>query len=116
MANDAAESRRDRSTLASLVLRRGAAALVLLALVLTATFFLLHLAPGDPLQIVADPRISVEQRDRLRRLSALDRPPLAQYLAWMAAAARGDSGMAYLHQRPAARALAEALPETPVPA
>jgi peptide/nickel transport system permease protein len=112
MANDAAEGRRDRSALASLVLRRGAAALVLLALVLTATFFLLHLAPGDPLQIVADPRISVEQRDRLRRLYGLDRPPLEQYLAWMAAAARGDWGISYLHQRPAARVIAEALPNT----
>ncbi len=94
------------------LLRRAAAAVVLIALVLTATFFLLHLAPGDPVQILADPRVSAEQRDRLRRLYGLDRPPLEQYLAWMAAVARGDWGISYLHQRPAARVLADALPNT----
>lgn len=94
------------------VVRRAAAAFVLLLLVLTATFFLLHLAPGDPTQLLDNPRIPPAQRAHLREIYGLDRPLAVQYFSWLRSAARGDWGDSWVHHRPAARVLAEAFPAT----
>ena len=92
------------------LLRRGGAALVLLLLVLSATFALLHLAPGDPTQLVASPRIPPEQRAQLRRIYGLDRSLATQYFAWLGAAARGDWGISFVHHRPVTDVISRALP------
>jgi peptide/nickel transport system permease protein len=97
---------------ARFLLRRGAAAAALLLLVLTATFILLHLAPGDPTLILSSPRIPPEQRERLREIYGLDRSLGAQYLSWLSAAMRGDWGMSFVHHREVTAVLASALPAT----
>lgn len=95
------------------VLRRLAASLLLLYLVLTATFFLLHLAPGSPAALMTeDRRIPAEQRANLRRIYGLDRPLPVQYARWLAAAARGDWGTSFAYQRPVAAVVLEAVPAT----
>ena len=95
------------------LLRRLAAALLVLLLVLTATFFLLHLAPGDPTRLLADPRVPRAQREHLLHLYGLDRPPHLQYLGWLRGVVlAGDWGVSFAHQRPVAVVLAEALPPT----
>ena len=50
------------------LLRRLAASLLLLVLVLTATFILMHMAPGDPTNREGT-RLTVEQRENLRRIA-----------------------------------------------
>jgi peptide/nickel transport system permease protein len=96
-----------------LFLRRLAAALVLLFLVLSVTFALLHLAPGDPTSLLQDSRIPQAQRDRLRQIYGLDRPLHDQYLTWLEAVAlRGDWGISLVQHRPVTALLAEALPNT----
>ncbi len=97
---------------ARFLLRRGAAAAALLLLVLTATFILLHLAPGDPTLILSSPRIPPEQRERLREMYGLDRSLGAQYVSWLTAAVRGDWGMSFVHHRPVVAVIASALPAT----
>lgn len=95
------------------VLRRLAASLLLLYLVLTATFFLLHLAPGSPALLLAeDQRVTVEQRENLRRVYGLDRPLPVQYARWLGAMSRGDWGSSFSYQRPVTRILFEAVPAT----
>lgn len=94
------------------LLRRLAASLLLLALVLTTLFFLLHLAPGDPTRASEDFRIPAEQRERLRQIYGLDRPLPEQYLTWMGAVLRGDWGISLSQQRPVVTVLAEAVPPT----
>ncbi len=96
--------------LSRFVLRRAAAAVVLLALVLTATFLLLHLAPGDPTLLLDNPRIPPAQRAHLRQVYGLDRSLGAQYVSWLAAAARGDWGVSFVHHRPVVSVLADAFP------
>jgi len=94
------------------LLRRLAASLILLVLVLTATFILMHLAPGDPTNREAS-RLTAEQRENLRRIYGLDRPLPEQYLRWMTSVAlRGDFGISWSQQRPVADALKAALPPT----
>ncbi|MFL6199663.1 MAG: ABC transporter permease [Thermoanaerobaculia bacterium] len=95
------------------LLRRFAASLLLLYLVLTATFFLLHLAPGSPATVILeDQRVSVEQRENLRRIYGLDRPLPVQYARWLTAVARGNWGISFSQQRPVKRVVLDAVPAT----
>lgn len=92
--------------------RRLAASALLLLLVLTATFFLLHVTPGDPLSSMAQVRLSPESRAQLQELYGLDRPVHEQYVRWLAAAVRGDWGISFTHNRPAVEILVERFPAT----
>jgi peptide/nickel transport system permease protein len=95
------------------LLRRLAASLLLLWLVLTLTFFLIHLAPGDPIHLVEDQRMTQEQRERLERIYHLDRPLPEQYLAWLGAVVlHNDWGISFSHQRPVTDVVADFLPRT----
>jgi peptide/nickel transport system permease protein len=95
------------------ILRRLAASLLLLYLVLTATFFLLHLAPGSPaMLLVEDQRLPPEQRENLKRIYGLDRPLPEQYVRWLAATARGDWGTSFTYQRPVTSVVLDAVPAT----
>jgi peptide/nickel transport system permease protein len=95
----------------ALARRLGSAALLLL-LVPTVTFLLLRLAPGEPGDRFDDPRIPLEQRERLHRLYGFDRPVVEQYGRWLAATVRGDLGYSHLYARPVRSVLARALPPT----
>jgi peptide/nickel transport system permease protein len=94
------------------LLRRLAASFFLLYLVVTATFFLIHLAPGDPTTLFEGQRTSREHRERLRQIYGLDRSLPEQYVRWLGALARGDLGISFAQQRPVAAAIAEAVPAT----
>ena len=95
-----------RGGLSGLVARRLGAAVLLLLLVLTLLFSLLQLAPGDPADVLLDPRIGAQQRQALRAAYGLDRPPHEQFLRWLAAMARGDLGVSFRQSRPVAEVLA----------
>lgn len=95
-----------------LLARRLAAALALAWLVLTGTFFLLQLAPGDPTASLEDPRVPPAQRERLRALWGLDRPLGEQYLRWLSSAVRGEWGYSFHHHRPVSAVVGAALGPT----
>jgi len=96
-----------------LLLRRLAASLLLLFLVLTATFFLIHLAPGDPTLLLSGELMSAEVAERLRAVYGLDRPLDEQYLTWLRSVVfEGDWGDSLIHGRPVVGLLGEALPAT----
>ena len=96
------------------VLRRLAASLLLLWLVLSVVFFLIHIAPGDAAtSLLQDARIvDVKQREALVRALGLDRPIHEQYFRWLGKVVRGDWGISFSQQRPVTTAIAEALPAT----
>lgn len=94
------------------LLRRSLQSLVLVFIVLTLTFFLLHLAPGDPLARYYDPEISPETIEMIKHRLGLDRPLLEQYLRWMSSFVRGDFGVSLRYNRPVGALLAEAIPNT----
>jgi peptide/nickel transport system permease protein len=93
--------------------RRLAASALLLLLVLTLTFVLVHAAPGDPFAtLLENPRVPPGYRQHLEELYGLDRPLPSQYAAWLGAAVRGDWGLSLSNQRPVAQVIGEALPAT----
>jgi peptide/nickel transport system permease protein len=95
------------------LLRRFAASLLLLYLVLTLTFVLLRLVPGDPLANLSEIPVPQHQKDLLIHSYGLDRPLVEQYVRWLAAVTlHGDWGISYGQQRPAADVVIEALPAT----
>jgi peptide/nickel transport system permease protein len=95
------------------LLRRLAASLLLLYLVLTATFFLIHAAPGDPVSLFEDQRMTREQRERLHHIYRLDRPLPEQYAAWLGAVVlHGDWGISFSRQIPVTRVIAQFAPAT----
>jgi peptide/nickel transport system permease protein len=91
-------------------LRRAGAALLLLWLVVTITFALVRLAPGDAAALLIPPGASAEDVARLRAELGLDQPVVVQYARWIGNLLRGDLGESFSLRRPVAQALREALP------
>lgn len=97
----------------ALIARRLLQAAVIVAIAATTAFLLVQLAPGDPLgDLLENPRVPVEVRDRLRERWGLDRPIHEQYLLYLRNLARGDLGWSFSQSRPVADAIADALPNT----
>jgi peptide/nickel transport system permease protein len=91
-------------------LRRAGAALVLLWLVVTITFALVRLAPGDAAALLIPPGASAADVARLRSELGLDQPVVVQYARWVGNLLRGDLGESFMLRRPVAAVLKDALP------
>ncbi len=87
-------------------------ALLTVALVLTATFAALHLAPGDPVRLYLGPTADEAVVAATRHAEGLDRPLPVQYGEWLARFVIGDWGTSIAQQRPVARVLSDALGPT----
>jgi peptide/nickel transport system permease protein len=88
-------------------------AAVIVAIVATITFALIHIAPGDPFSAVMDnPNVSERVRATLRAQYGLDRPLPEQFVRYIGQLARGDLGWSFSHDRPVREVLATALPNT----
>lgn len=90
--------------------RRIVGALVLVWLVVSLTFLLVHAAPGDPAALLVSPTATAADVARLRTQLGLDRPLAVQYARWAASVLRGDLGESFAQRRPVATVLGEALP------
>ncbi|MEW5919223.1 MAG: ABC transporter permease, partial [Gemmatimonadota bacterium] len=91
--------------------RRVLHALTTLFLVCTATFAIVHAAPGGP-SLLADPKLTAAERAEIEARLGIDRPIVVQYGAWLGRVARGDLGTSFLYQVPNASAIRERLPDT----
>ena len=94
------------------LLRRTIGGLAVVAGVITLTFFLLRLAPGDPTERLLGPTATAEQVSAQRHVLGLDRPLPAQYAAWVSRFVRGDWGTSISTGRPVRGMLATAWPAT----
>lgn len=92
------------------LLRRLGGALALLWLVLTLTFTLVRLAPGDAATFLVPPSATPEDAARIRADLGLDQSVAVQYARWAGGVLRGDLGESSLRREPVSRAIAEALP------
>jgi peptide/nickel transport system permease protein len=76
-------------------------------------FAILALAPGDPLgEFAANPNITAEVRENIRRSLGLDRPIYIRYLKWFWAFLRGDMGYSFASRSPVFELLLQRLPAT----
>jgi len=98
------------SALARTVLRRAAVAIVLLWVVITITFILVRLAPGDAAAFLVPPSATAQDAARLRAELGLDQSLAVQYARWIAGVLRGDLGESFSLHRPVSAVLADAVP------
>jgi peptide/nickel transport system permease protein len=82
------------------VFRRLISLVPVVLVVVTVTFLLVHLIPGDPASVMAGPEATSEDIDRIARNMGLDQPLVVQYARWLGNAARGDLGTSIFLQRP----------------
>jgi peptide/nickel transport system permease protein len=84
--------------------------------IITATFFMSHLAPGDPMDMYLEPRrqsqMDPQVIELLREKYGLDQPVHVQYVTWVKNLAKGDLGESFRFRRPVKDLLVEALPYT----
>jgi peptide/nickel transport system permease protein len=100
-----------RSSLSSSSVGRAVArTLVLYVGVLSLTFVLLRLAPGDPATFLVAPGASASDAARLRTALGLDAPVAVQYARWLTAMLRLDLGDSFVDRQPVITLLARALP------
>ncbi len=79
------------------------------------TFAVIHLAPGEPvdMQISMSPKVSAEARQRIREFYGLDKPLHVQYVQWLGRMVRLDFGRSFApDNRPVTDKIAERIPIT----
>jgi peptide/nickel transport system permease protein len=94
-----------------LVRRLAAAALILLG-VSFITFFLLYVLPADPVRQIAGRSATAETVENIRRELGLDQPFFVQYGRYLAGLVQGDLGRSYLQRTEVAELIASRLPPT----
>jgi peptide/nickel transport system permease protein len=97
-----------------LLARRLLVGLAIVAGVVTLTFFLLHLAPGDPVEQLLGPTATAEQIEAQRKALGMDRPVALQYVSWVSRFIQGDWGSSIASGRPVAEMLSQAWPATAI--
>ncbi len=97
--------------IAFLAARLLSAALVMLG-VACLVFALIHLVPGDPVEVMLGESARPADREALRAALGLDRPVAAQLGAYLADLSRLDLGESLHSRRPIAELLAERIPAT----
>ena len=91
----------------SYLIRRVALALVVLFGLLVATFFIIHLVPGDPVRIVLGGHATPAAIDQVRHQLDLDRPLLTQFWLYVSHTVRGHFGEAFTLNSPVGQVIAQ---------
>lgn len=86
--------------------------LIVLLGVTVVTFFMMHSAPGHPLQANPELRLDPTAVERWLELQELDGPLPAQYISWLSRMFRGDFGRSLIYNRPVSELVLERLPAT----
>src|SRR5258708_39827509 len=92
------------------VVRALSRAVVLFWCVLSLTFALLRLAPGDPTTFLLPPGASAIEATRMRTALGLDESVTVQYARWLRESLAGQLGTSFVDRRPVRAVIAEALP------
>lgn len=85
-------------------------ALLLLWIVTSLTFLLVHLAPGDAASLLVSPTATAQELAERRRELGLDGSLLSQYGSWIGLLLKGDLGQSLALSRPVSAIIAEAFP------
>src|SRR3954468_4504425 len=101
-------------SMVAFLLRRASQLIPTLIGISLISFFLMQLAPGGPIDQIADlnPHITPEAKARIRHDMDLDRPITVQYVSWVKRLALLDFGTSFTNGRPVLKKIAERLPAT----
>jgi ABC-type dipeptide/oligopeptide/nickel transport system permease component len=100
------------SHLAVLVAKRMAFFFAAIFGVLSISFLLIALAPGDPARVIAGSLATAEQVDSIRADLGLDQPIAVRYTSYMSGVFNGDLGESYYSKQPVIAEIADRLPST----
>jgi peptide/nickel transport system permease protein len=78
----------------------------------TLVFFLIHMIPGDPVEVMLGETASSADKEELRRSLGLDRPMLSQYGSFLAGLATGDLGRSLYENAAVAELISVRFPAT----
>ncbi|HEV8306861.1 MAG TPA: nickel ABC transporter permease [Methylomirabilota bacterium] len=94
------------------LLRRAGAMVPVIAVVSVVVFSLIHLTPGDPVNIMLREEADPATAATLRRQLGLDRPLPLQYAAWLGRAVQGELGRSIRTNQPVTDAIRQRVPVT----
>jgi peptide/nickel transport system permease protein len=94
------------------LVRRLLGAIPLVLGIATIIFFVVNLAPGDPVSLYTSPTVSAAAQEQMRVNLGLDQPVHVRYGRWMLAMARGDFGVSFSRGQPVADVVRQILPNT----
>ena len=75
-------------------------------------FMILHLAPGDPVDLIVGPNATPEVYENISRSLGLDKPLIVQYFTFLKNILKGNLGTSILQNRPVSELIAERFPVT----
>lgn len=96
----------------SFILRRAWQAVPLLFFISLVSFFMVKLAPGDPVLAYALPGMDTAALDRIRQNLGLDQPIYVQYWRWLLNILQGEFGYSLTKHRAVTELVLERLPAT----
>lgn len=98
------------------ILKRLAQAIPLTWGILTITFFISHMAPGDPMDMYVEAQrqrqVDPQVIEFFRQKYGLDLPIHVQYGKWLGNVVKGDFGESFRYRRPVLDLIAERIPYT----
>jgi peptide/nickel transport system permease protein len=95
------------------ILRRLVQLIPVLLLASFIVFFIIHLIPGDPVEVMlGEGRYTQETYELLRKKMGLDEPLYIQYVHWLNRIVHGDLGQSLRTQRPVLDTILERYPAT----
>src|SRR4030043_1190415 len=78
------------------------------------TFTVIHLAPGNPVEVQTEMslKVTAQAKDNLKRLYGLDKPLYIQYLDWLKRFTKLDFGKSFVDGRKVTDKIIERIPIT----
>jgi len=96
-----------------LIFRKVVAAILTIAVIICANFFIFRMAPGDPVSMMfRDPRVSADSLEEMKHSFGLDKPLSGQFVAYVKNLAKGDLGLSFSQRKPVTEVLASRIPNT----
>ena len=92
------------------IVRQFGYSIVIILGVLTVTFCLLYILPGDPARMMLGQRADVASVEAVREELGLNKPIYIQYIRFMGNALQGDLGRSYSTNRDVVKTILEKLP------
>ena len=94
--------------MARYIVKRIAQGLLLVFVVSFLVFSMLHMMPGDPIELMVDRKVSQEKKDEMRAQYGLDLPLPVQYVNWVNNILHGNFGTSIRTRMPVSQLFAGA--------
>ncbi|MGL5973274.1 MAG: ABC transporter permease, partial [Oscillospiraceae bacterium] len=90
------------------ILKRVFYAVLTLLILITLTFFMMRLLPGDP--FLGEKALPPAVEEAINQKYGLDKPLMEQYFIFMGNVLKGDLGVSLVYNRPVSQIISESFP------